>query len=96
MSWQPELDRTPHSLPLQPRGLRPSRPRQPPSRALSKPPPAVGRDGKRIMWTHSWIKLVLSLRRSKGGSTMNIMEGLGSHAGGEVLARWGPLWLLRA
>ena len=55
--------------------------------APTKAPPAVGRDPKRIMQTHSWGKLVLGLWSSKGGVHEEPRGGPGAHAGSEVA--WG-------
>lgn len=54
---------------------------QPQAASLSvpqEPPQAVDRDQKRILQTHSWIKLVLGLRSSKGGIQDELMEGPGA------------------
>lgn len=66
--------------------LRPSQPRQLPSPPSPKPPEAVDRDRKRIMQTHSWVKLVPGLRSSKGGVHEEPRGGPGAHAG--TAAAW--------
>lgn len=72
--------------------LRPSQRRQLPSPPPVEPPHAVDRDQKRIMQTHSWIKLVLSLRSSKGGEfSMNVLEGLGLASWQQGGLGWGRL-----
>lgn len=64
--------------------LSPSQPWHLPSLPASEPP-QVDRDRKRIMQTHSWIKLVLSLRSRKGGI---YDEHGGGPGAGTLAARW--------
>ena len=65
--------------------LRLSQPKQLPSPPLVQPPQAVDRDRKRIMQTHSWIKLVLRRRCRKGGIHYEHLEGPGAST---LAARW--------